>query len=239
MSEENIAPVGGLEQERRVSNRNSQAILQLVRVFSKWFHLPDPGVLLVVLGAYAANRMDGTPVWLLIVGPPSAGKTEILNSLCVLPDVFPTGTLTEASLLSGTRKREKAKDATGGLLQRMGSFGVILAKDFTSILSISHEPRTALLAALREIYDGSWTRHVGVDGGRTLTWTGKVGLIAGCTPTIDSYHAVISAMGDRFLMFRMPQVDESALALRALEQTSSERLMHEELGKAIEMSAPA
>ena len=38
---------------------------------------------------------------------------------------------------------------------------------------MNRDARAAVLAALREVYDGSWTRHVGTDGGRTLSWEGR------------------------------------------------------------------
>ena len=34
------------------------------------------------------------------------------------------------------------------------------------------------VGVLREVYDGSWIRHIGSDGGRTLHWYGKVGLVS-------------------------------------------------------------
>ena len=64
-------------------------------------------------------------------------------------------------------KRERAKDATGGLLRRLGARGLLVIKDVTSILSMNRDTRAALLAALREIHDGRWERNVGTDGGRT------------------------------------------------------------------------
>ena len=53
---------------------------------------------------------------------------------------------------------------------------------------------------------------MGVDGGKTLHWTGKVALIGGCTSVIDSHHGVMAAMGERFIMYRMPSIDEDELA---------------------------
>jgi hypothetical protein len=53
------------------------------------------------------------------------------------------------------------------------------------------------------LYDGSWTRHIGSDGGRTLHWHGKVGLVFACPGVIDSHYTVIGAMGDRFLLSRL------------------------------------
>ena len=86
-------------------------------------------------------------------------------------------TITVAGLLSGTPKKQRDKGAQGGLLRQIGDFGFIVLKDFGSILSMHTETRAEVLAALREIYDGAWTRHVGSDGGRTLAWQGKVGLL--------------------------------------------------------------
>ena len=65
------------------------------------------------------------------------------------------------------------------------------------------EAKAELLAALREIYDGKWTRVIGADGGRTLSWAGKIGLLFGCTRVYDSYYGVISELGDRFLLCRL------------------------------------
>jgi hypothetical protein len=100
-------------------------------------------------------------------------------------------------------------------------------------MSANRDARSAVLAALREIFDGAWTRHVGTGGGRTLHWSGKVGLIAGCTPTIDRHHAVMGAMGERFLLFRLPQPDSDKHARRALAHAGHEAKMRAELAAAV------
>lgn len=206
---------------------------ETVERFQSWLHLPDPAPLLAVLAAVAANRLEGDPVWLLLVGPPGGGKSEILGSLTQLPNTHAAATLTEAALLSGTPKREHDQAAKGGLLRMIGEFGIIVAKDFGSVLSMNRDARALLLAALREIYDGNWTRHVGTDGGRTLHWQGKVGLVAGCTPTIDRHHAVMGAMGERFLMFRLPHVEAEEHARQALRHAGRERKMRTQLAQAV------
>ena len=140
--------------------------------------------------------------------------------------------MTAASLLSGTPGKEREAGAKGGLLREIGGFGIIVCKDLGSVLSMNRDARAETLAALREIYDGSWTRHVGTGGGKTLHWTGKVGLVAGCTPTIDRHHAVMGAMGERFLLFRFPEVDSTEHARRALRHAGSETKMRAALAAA-------
>jgi hypothetical protein len=188
---------------------------------------------MVVLGAIAANLMAGDPVWLMLVGPSGGGKTEILRALGSLADTYTAATINEAGLLSGSSQKDKPVGASGGLLQRIGKFGFLILKDFTSVLSMHHDARTALLAALREVFDGSWTRHLGVDGGRTLSWSGKLALITACTGTIDSHHAVMASMGERFCLYRLPAIDEDTLAARALAHLGQEDMMRRELAAAV------
>jgi hypothetical protein len=177
-----------------------------LEVFKKRLLLKDLTPVYAVLGTVAANYLAGDPVWLGVVAPPSSAKTEILNSISMLPDVVPIATLTVGALLSGTSKKNREKGAKGGLLRTVDKFGIASLKDFGSILSMHTETRSEVLAALREIYDGAWTRHVGTGGGITLHWSGKLGLVFGSTPVLDAYHAVIGSLGDRWLLSRMAPV---------------------------------
>jgi hypothetical protein len=213
----------------------SIALAELVQVFQRWLHFRDPSVIYFVLATIAANRMDTDPVWNMLVGGPGWGKTELLVATGGLPHVHVTSTVTEAGLLSGTRRKEHATDAKGGLLKQIGDFGFLIIKDFTSILSMNRDVRAALLAALREVFDGKWTRHVGVDGGKTLDWAGKLAVMAGCTGTIDSYHAVIGTMGERFIFYRFDheEGDEEDQAAKAMDLVGRESHMRQELAKAM------
>jgi len=206
---------------------------ETVAVFKRWLYLDDPAPLYALAAALAANRAPGDPVWLLLVCAPSTGKTELLSAAVRLPWVIPAAKVTEAALLSGTSARERARDATGGLLRRVGDFGVLLCKDLTSVLAQNRDTRNEALAALREIYDGSWDRPVGTDGGRTLHWHGKCGLIGGVTPALDQYGQVVSHLGDRWVLLRMPdpKVGESGHA--ALRNAEHETRMRRELAEAL------
>jgi hypothetical protein len=215
------------------------ALARGTAAFRQWLYLPDLGALLAVLAAVTANLGPGDPVWLLLVGAPGCGKTQILDPISALPGAHSVSTLTEAALLSGTPQKEVGPTARGGLLRETGEHGIIVAKDFGSIISMARDPRAATLAALREIYDGSWTRRLGTDGGRELSWSGKVGLIGGATPAIDGYQSVMGSMGERFVLYRMATTDPDAQARMALGHIGQEALMRRSLIEAVAMMLAA
>jgi hypothetical protein len=201
--------------------------------YAKWLHDDDQVPTRLVLAAYAANMaLDGDPVWLMEVGGSGIGKTERIMPLASMPGVVMASTLTgEAALLSASPKRDRAKNATGGLLRQVGERGVLVVKDFTSILSMSRDARAQVLAAFREIHDGRWDRIYGTDGGQVLHWAGHCGFITGCTTAIDKAHAVLDAMGTRFLFARLPDADGDAIGRSALAQVGQEKAMRAELAE--------
>lgn len=166
--------------------------------FQKTLHMPDLGALHVVLATLAANRMEGTPVWLLLIGPPASAKTETVETLCDLPDVFTLSTTTKAGLLSGSSEQ----GGTGGVLMEAGSSFVLVLKDFTTICSEHASTRGEVLAIFRELFDGRFERAVGTGGGRMLKWRGRAGCIACATEAIDTVD--MANFGERWVRYRLP-----------------------------------
>jgi hypothetical protein len=109
----------------------------------------------------------------------------------------------------------------------------LVLKDFGSVLSMHRDARAAVLAALRELFDGSWTRLVGADGGRRLHWEGRLGLLAGATSALDQHHGVMSQLGERFLLNRVDVGDAAKQARSSLAHHGRERTMRHELAEAV------
>jgi hypothetical protein len=200
-------------------------------LFHRWLGSSyDVQALDAVLAAAAAARFGGDPPWLLVVAASGAAKTETVMPLTGA-DATVVSTITgEAALLSGTSRKERAADASGGLLRKIGPRGLLVVKDFTSILSMNRDTRAQVLAALREIYDGYWFRDVGSDGGQRLEWRGRVVLIGAVTTAWDSAHTVIAALGDRHVLVRFDSTrDRRAAGLQALRNVNHEETMRSEL----------
>jgi hypothetical protein len=189
-------------------------------------------VLDAVASAGAAERLGGDPLWLLVISGSGAAKTETVQSLRGAGALITSTIASEGALLAATTPR--GGPATGGLLPKLGRRGILVIKDFTTILAMDGKVRATVLAALREVHDGYWQRNVGVSGGRTLTWTGRIVVIAACTTAWDEARKAIEAMGDRFVLVRADSTtgrEESALM--AIGNTGREDIMRIELAKAM------
>jgi len=172
------------------------------RVFQETLHMPDLGALHVVLATVAANRMDGEPVWLLPIGPPSSAKTEMAETLVDLPETYTLSTTTKAGLLSGSTDH----GGTGGVLIEGGKRFVLVIKDFTTICSEHASTRNEVLAIFRELFDGRVERAVGTGGGRVLKWRGHAGCIACATEAVDTVD--MANFGERWVRYRLPESSE-------------------------------
>jgi Bifunctional DNA primase/polymerase, N-terminal len=204
-------------------------------VFRKWLGEEfDLDAINAVLAAAASEQLAGDPLWLLVISGPGNAKTETVQALSGA-GAHVTSTITsEGALLSATPRRERNKKATGGLLRKIGDRGVLVIKDVTSILSADRNVRGTVLAAVREIYDGRRERNVGSDGGLTLTWVGRIVIIGAVTTAWDSAHAVVAAMGDRFVLIRVDsRVGRIKAGKRAVSNTGSEVSMRQELAGAV------
>lgn len=170
---------------------------------------------LAMWAAVATHRVTGEPSWLLILSGPGNTKTETIYTLKDVDGVVWASAIQgRSTLLSGTARKDMEDGATGGLLRQIGDDGVLVIKDFTSIISTDKTSREQVMAALRETYDGRWDRPLGVDGGKgakgELTWEGNLSIISAVTSVWDAKQAAVAEMGDRFLIIRTDSSDPAS-----------------------------
>ena len=198
-------------------------------VITKWLRLEDEKVIDAIVACYVANCLSSDPLWLLIIGPPSHAKTELLRGLehhqhNGVSTTYFISNLTPSTLVSGVMPKNGRPDPS--LVFRLDGKLVVL-KDFTSILSMRSENQQEIIAQLREMYDGQYSKDWG--NGKSINWVGRFGLLGACTPVYDQHYGVVAQMGERFLLYRVDGDDDIGIAKRAQEIVGQEVEMRHEI----------
>ena len=68
---------------------------------ARYLLLADLPALDIVLGVAKAQDLPGDPPWLMLVGPPSGTKTELVSLLAAHIDAYALSDLSEQTLASG------------------------------------------------------------------------------------------------------------------------------------------
>ena len=215
--------------------RPSTKIHTIATEVQKRLYFPTPEILYVTLGTIAANLLKGVSVWTVLVGPPSGGKTMVLDMIDCDVDhrLFGKKTIrideirSTASLLSGTGHKELGKHPTGGVLKEFGLSGLLLVKDLTSMMGMNQDSLREVMGCLRRVYDGSYDRPVGTDGGKRLFWDGRIGLLTACTAAIDNHHTMLAELGQRWIYYRYPESDGYGETMSALNNRDPRKNLQE------------
>jgi hypothetical protein len=227
------------EQDQEELNRQNKATLrraelaglspityeELEAVFCKWMIIPDKSIIKFIVAFYCANRMPGKAIWAFLIGPSGGGKTEFLNALLDLNDIFPVSMLTSNTFLSGMPGRNDAS-----LLPKL-SGKIALFKDWTSILSMQKDAKAEIMSQFREIWDGNMKKIFG--NGRVAEWNGKVSILAASTQAVDLNQQQYTHLGERFLNYRLVMPDRKEVALRSLSNSHNQEQMETELRNAM------
>ena len=219
-------PQGVEEVETEVKSNLNGAGLHYKKVYEgyrKWLHLPDTNIIDIVYGTMIANRLDGDPIWLFLVGVPGCTKTEMLMSLGDAPKTFSISALQPHMLVSGYR----AGGSDPSLILKLDQ-KVLLIKDFTTTLSMNQNVQEETFGVLRDIYDGEHVRFFGNNAGGI--YKSKFGLIAAVTPAIEQNTETHAALGERFLRYRIKVTEDTNTYLKkAIRNVGGEKKMRNSL----------
>lgn len=203
-------------EEENIKSTKIRNLKELQDKFDEVFLMADRGILPLICATVVANQLDNDPVWLLLISPPSGGKTELIESLEKVTLrgkalAFPISDLTVNTFASGQKKTGKETS----LLHKMSVGSIMTFKDFTSMISKNKDAQAEIMSQLREVYDQHYVKRTGT--GDDIVWKGKVGAIAGCTEIIYEKNEEFAVMGDRFIMYSMIQPDRMDVLSRVME----------------------
>lgn len=202
------------------------------------FYKPDIEAAQILFASVAAHRItDHPPAWNMLIAPSGSMKTALLETLRDLPSVHCPDEFTQNTLISGkvddrVLKQAATSDQKGAkvpmpasLLNRIGSEGIVVLADFSTILGMDKNKRQAILSQLRRIYDGNFSREFGTSENLDdRKWRGRITILAGVTPEFDKYHSVSAVLGERFIRTRWPRAGGPEAAMAAMRQKTSAAL---------------
>lgn len=198
---------------------------ELKQEIQKYQYFEDTSIIDIALASIIATRLKlGDPIWLVVIGASSGGKSQILRPLSLTDEKFlhRVDDLTENTFLSGMKVGKGKVD--NSLLLRIGSLGMIVLSDLTVLFSKSGETRNAILSQFRMIYDGEMVKHSG-SSDKSIKWKGSLGVLAGSTPSIYTHFEEVADMGERFIYYRMKDYS----AEKATEIAMSRKMYGKEL----------
>lgn len=198
---------------------------EVYEMFQKHLHIPDTSLIDIIFGTVLANRLPGDPLWMFIVAPPGATKTEPLLSFTGAEAIEILSTLTPHTLISGTNF---GGGGDPSLIPKLNG-KVLIIKDFTTILTLPVTEREEIFGILRDVYDGECSKPFG--NGIFRKYKSKFGIIAAVTPIIEMFTEEHAALGERFLRWRN-YVPSSLSARRVYIQKAIDNV-----GKEVEMRA--
>jgi hypothetical protein len=230
---------------RLAREQNQQLMRSIHKAFDKHLYLPNWWLIDVVSAWYVGSHIKGgKPIWLSIVGPPSSGKTVMLDSLEDLISVHPMGGFSENAFISGMNSRRRGGGETPrGVLERIAderdydegvfvSYGTkfLTFPDFTAIFGVRPEVRHKVLGQLRMLYD-QYVAPIPYGNGKVVSFQGRIGALAASTQSWDRFMGPETEMGERFILWRISRVNSQKTAAIALAQ--DEDVMKKELRAAM------
>lgn len=179
------------------------AVDDLIDVLRSYQHLDDAGHVWFTLAVAVSGEAEtepflDDPLWGMLVGPSSSGKTETAKALGGIGGYVDD--LTAPALLSWTKGKDPKQT---GVLERVGRRGTVTVGDFSTVLAQSNRgAKDQLFSLLRRAYDGAVYRDVG-NAKKQLRWRGRLTILACCTPIIDDYTSHADSLGPRWLYYRL------------------------------------
>jgi len=155
----------------------SKPLDELNELLEKWFYKFDLQAVRIMLGAAKSHYLDSPdPVWLLLVGPGSTGKTTMLNLLTRLDQVETFDILNEKEFLEWIK---------GGFLEmfpseREGNVDTIRGNTLFVYDNVEDPfPKPAILHLLQQFHAGELRQTVET---KEKIWKGKVTIIGASRP---------------------------------------------------------
>lgn len=147
--------------------------------------------LAICMAIHIAVALDGDPLWMYLVSPPSGGKSTVCDLICS-DEIHSTPLDSLTGIISG--------DRNGKHLVPLMQGKCVVVKDGTLLLESNPLQLANVFGELRSIYDGSLVKHF--RNGVSANFSNiSFGMVIGITEKVYSIN--MAALGERFLHCRL------------------------------------
>ena len=183
------------ERQEEMKKEVKSNLVKLHERYKELLYIEDTKRIDVVLAVALSQKMEGIPLWLILVGASGDMKSDQLSALKNF-NSFILHNITSKTLVNGYPDKEKHPDLAPLLHKK-----IILIFDMAQILKLAPVEKAELWGQLRGLYDGCAGKVSGM--GSQARYEGlKVTLIAGSTPAIDGQILIHQDLGTRELIYR-------------------------------------
>ena len=198
-------------------------LIQLHDKYKELLYIEDTKRIDILLAVVLSAKLEGIPIWLILVGASGDMKSAQLNAIRT-PESYLLHNLTSKTLVNGYKDKLKFPDLAPELHNK-----IVLIPDMAQLLKLPPIEKGELWGQLRDLYDGFAGKSSGM--GSTAKYKDlKVTLIGGSTPAIDSQILVHQDLGTRELIYRTEgNLDKNKVMEKCFENEEIEERIKKEL----------
>jgi len=154
--------------------------------------------------AHSGYRRNKTMLWMLLVGNPSSGKTELVELISKSPHVFSTDSFTMNAFISG--ERVKGRQKIHDLLSNLDNKCFVI-KDWTTLFTLHREATLKAVGDLVGIYDGTFAKFSPARG--NIVYKSNFSHLGCITPaTLNKHTQYLNMVGARFVFYMIPELNQ-------------------------------
>lgn len=196
--------------------------------------LPNSGTALKVMLAVAISGIfhNRVMLWLLFVGAPSSGKTELVQLLKGSAHSYCLDNVTLNSFISGERPTEKQK--VHDLLPELDR-KCLVVKDWTVIFSLDEKMTKKIIGDMVGAYDKQLSKHSSRRG--LISYESEFSHLGCITPaTLNRHHNYLNMIGPRFLCYTIinPSKEEEGKSFDAIFSNQDRDCLEKQAREAVQ-----
>lgn len=196
-------------------------------------YLPNTKDTLKILLAVATSgtRKNRVMLWLLLVGAPSSGKTDLVKLVKNNKEVMSLDNLTLNSFITGERSTEKEK--TYDLLPLLNGKCLVI-KDWTSLFSLDEKATKKIIGDWVNSYDKELSKFSSRRG--KVTYESEFSHLGCITPaTLNKHSTYLNMIGPRFMHFIIPDLttDQENQSFDAIFSNTDRSIKEKESGEMV------